>query len=201
MIFSPSLSSRVRPTHSLGLPLAIATFAFLTQVSQAQMIAPKINWETEEGEYLHQHNISPSFSYGIPYQRNAYFWGASLNYTYLIDFPWSVTCALAYDEETDSPTGKPKEVVSTLTAIATVDYSIAEWVTISSGIGKGFMDDSNGGFTFTDGDWGTGIAIGLTVPESRFAVLESLSFSTSWEWNLSSKEPSVSFDLGYGWSF
>ena len=185
----------------LWIFIAVLVWLGCPSSAQAQISAPHINWETQEDGHLFRHNFGTSISTGTPYERDAYFWGFAANYTYLIGFPWSCTFAIAYDQEIDRPSGKPKEISNTLTAIVTGDYSPTQWLTVSSGIGKGFADDSNGSFNFHDGDWATGISMAMSVPESRFEVLESVSLSFSWEWNISQQEPSVSCDLGYSWSF
>ena len=54
---------------------------------------------------------------------------------------------------------------------------------------------------FTSGDLGTGIAVGFATPGLSQFVRDSIGFSIAYEYNITQKETSVSFDVSYGWSF
>jgi len=70
-------------------------------------------------------------------------------------------------------------------------------------LGKGFLDDDNkdNKLEFTNGDLGTGIALGIKLPDFPWTDRDSIVLSAAWEWNITEKEPSVSIDLTFGWSF
>ena len=68
----------------------------------AQISTPPINRErAADGELLYKNSFGVGFSGGLPYDRDAYFWGATVNYTRLLEFPWSVTASIAFDQKSD----------------------------------------------------------------------------------------------------
>jgi hypothetical protein len=93
------------------------------------------------------------------------------------------------------------KTVNTFTGVATVDYSFLRWLTVSTGIGKGFASDDKGSLRFEDGDWSTGVSFGISLPDLPFTARDSVSLSLAWEWNITESDPSVSMDISFGWSF
>ena len=77
-----------------------------------------------------------------------------------------------------------------------MNYVLSRLLTLTTGLGKGFLDDDNRDreMRFTSGDLGTGLALGINLPDL-------LGLSVAWEWNITQKEPTVSVDLTFGWSF
>jgi len=75
-------------------------------------------------------------------------------------------------------------------------YSVGNRWSVGSGIGKGFIDDSNpeGKLEFNDGDWSTGITFGYRWGEHIGSSLNA-------EYNLSRSEYLLSFDLSWSWGF
>ena len=178
--------------------LATAMLAVGASGAAAQIRAPAINRDA-----VFNHSIGVGVSVGSPYERDAWFWGLAADYTRLIAPPWSVSASLTYDRESNTTGGQTELVVNTFSLVLTVNWSAARWVTLTTGLGKGFLDDANssGGLEFTDGDWGTGIAAGISLPDLPFTVRDAVTLSVSWEYNLTIREPLVSTDLAFGWSF
>jgi len=147
--------------------------------------------------------VSFGASVGSPYLRDAYFWGLTADYTRLIAPSWTVTISLAYDQEHERLANDKRSVVNTLGLVTVVNYNLTTWVAATAGVGKGFLDDDNSTTTLrlTDGDWGAGVAFGLSLPYQPFSGHGSLGLSGAWEYNLTKKEPQVSFDLSFGWSW
>ena len=160
-------------------------------LANAQVIAPAVDPRSDPSNL-----VAVGGSVGTPYRRNAAFWGLSAGYTRVVASRWSVSADLTYDQEHDRPANSPDTTVNTLTAVGTVNYSMSRHLTLTTGLGLGFLDDDNdeGELRFTRRDLGTGIAAGVNLP-GRWGL------SVAWEWNSTQKEPMVSTDLTYGWSF
>ncbi len=162
-----------------------------SSMARAQIIAPAIDPEDPEKNIM-----AAGVSVGTPYLRDAVFWGLSADYTRVIASRWSASFALTYDQEHDRPANRPSKTVNTFTAVGTVNYVLSRLLTLTTGLGKGFLDDDNRDreMRFTSGDLGTGLALGINLPDL-------LGLSVAWEWNITQKEPTVSVDLTFGWSF
>ena len=169
------------------LVLAAGPFA------QAQIHAPAVNLELG-----FKNVVAFGGSVGSPYTRDAYFWGVTADYTRLLDRRWSTTLSLAFDREFERRQAQPTKLVNTLTVIGTFNYGLTRWLTATTGLGKGIVDDDNRDrkMRFTDGDWSTGVALGFSLPDLPFTNRDAVVFSTAWEWNITQAEPSVSVDLG-----
>lgn len=156
---------------------------------------------TEVNEYPERLN---SFGFGgsVGWQldKNAWFWGLTADYGRALDEHWSLGLSLAYDRETERRTARPDKVVNTLTLIGTVSYALTEHFSLTTGLAKGFAHDDNRqrSFKFANGDWGTGVAVGLSYPlkDNLFFFL-----SGAYEYNLSENESSISFDVGLSFVF
>ena len=148
----------------------------------------------------HINGIGGGLSYGEQNDRNATFWGWSLEYSRFLTEDWSWALSVTWDEETESFSDKPDKVISTYTAVATITYGLTDRFSLTTGLGKGFANDDNPDrkTQFTSGDWGTGVALGYTVP---LGGPRSLAASLAYEYNLSERETSLSVDLALGWSF
>ncbi|WP_163937885.1 outer membrane beta-barrel protein [Paraferrimonas sp. SM1919] len=143
-------------------------------------------------------NFGPSF--GIYPGKDKYFWGFSGGYTHMLDDKWSVSGVLAWDQEVEPQDNGPNKQSHTFTAIATVNYAINDTFTITTGIAKGFLEDSNPRkeYEFVDGDWSTGVSLGISTPINDHL---SFDFSTSYEYNLTQNEYDISFDGGFSVPF
>ena len=182
----------------LPILVPVATLLIASSTATAQVSAPAINRDAS-----FYNSIGIGVSVGSPYERDAWFWGLSADYTRLISGPWSASASLTFDQESDRVDSHSESVVNTFTLVLTVNWSAARWATLTTGLGKGFLDDDNssGNLEFTDGDWGTGIALGISLPDLPFTVRDAVGLSIAWEYNLTQREPIVSSDLAFSWSF
>ena len=179
----------------------LATLASLAGVStaRAQISAPAINRDA-----VFDNSVGLGVSVGTPYTRDAYFWGLSADYVRVIKLPWSVAASIMFDREHDKPQGDPETVVNTFTFALTVNWSAARWATLTTGLAKGFLDDDNPNQRLefiTNGDWSTGLSLGISLPDLPFTVRDAFTLSAAWEYNLTKREPILSVDLGASWSF
>jgi len=73
----------------------------------------------------------------------------------------------------------------------------------ATGLGKGFADTDRPAETmrFANGDLGTGVSLGFSAPGLPLFARDSVGFSIVYEYNLSQREPSLSIDITFGWSF
>jgi hypothetical protein len=181
----------------LVLPATLALLACVS-TARAQVSAPAINRDV-----TFHNSVGFAGSVGTPYTRDAYFWGLSADYTRVIAPPWSTTASIAFDQEHDQPQEGPKTVVNTFTIVATVNWSATRWVTLTTGVGKGVLNDDKPAkrLEFTNGDWSTGLAAGISLPDLPFTPRDAFTLSLAWEYNLTKREPILSTDLGGSWSF
>ncbi len=86
--------------------------------------------------------------------------------------------------------------------VAVINYSFRR-LTLTTGLSKGFADTDHpdGDWHFVKGDWGTGIIIGTAIPGLLSSQRMSVSFSAGYEYNLTEREPDLSFDVGVGYAF
>ena len=107
-------------------------------------------------------------SYGEMLRREAWFWGLSLDYGRLLGERWAGNAALTWDRESKE-TGAD---VETYSLVATVSWVITRRFSLATGLAKGLADDDNieGRMRFANADLGTGISLGISLPELRFWV-------------------------------
>ena len=165
--------------------------------SQARISAPV----RPASDYLN--STSFGLSYGTQNDRDADFWGASIDYSRAVGGPWFAATAVTWDNETESFADKPDKETETFTLVGTISYGVTDWFSVTTGLGKGFADTDNPPreMRFTNGDLGTGIALGFATPGLAQSARGSVSFSIAYEYNITQKETSVSFDVSFGWSF
>lgn len=134
--------------------------------------------------------------------RDAYFWGLAVDYGRRVNGPWSVAASLAFDRDTETLDDGSKKVVDALNAVGIVNYSF-KMLTLTTGLSKGFAstDNPERKMRFASGDWGTGLVVGVSLPGVPWVDRDSFAFSVGYEYNLSQKEPDVSFDVGYALAF
>ncbi len=141
--------------------------------------------------------ISLAGSYGQVFEREAWFYGFSGEFSRRLDkVPIGLAGSLMWDQEKDV---KKDNVVGTFTGAITASYLMNHRWSVGTGLGKGFMDTDNQdeNYKFTDGDWSTAIFLGYQIPLN---LKSSLGLSASYEYNLSANETSFSLDLSYGFS-
>ncbi len=144
--------------------------------------------------------VGAGLSIGEQVNRDATFWGWSVEYSRYLSDRWTFGTALTWDEETEEFPDKPDAVTATFTAVASISYSVTDRFSLTTGLGKGFANDDNpeGKMKFSNGDLGTGIVAGYAFPISN---RRSISASLAYEFNLTQNERSISVDVSYGWSF
>ena len=142
-------------------------------------------------------------SYGAVNERDADFWGWSVEFSRKLRGPWIGAVAVMWDRESEEVPGAPDKEVESFTASATITYSITERFSLTTGLGKGFADTNNPSqsMKFTNGDWVTGIVVGFATSGFQRWDRDSISYSIAYEYNLKNNETSVSFDVAFGWSF
>lgn len=176
----------------------LAVFALLLfDTADAQIAAPPaISPDRING-------VGFGLSYGEQNDKDADFWGLSVDYSRLIHPRWVLGAALTWDEETERNTGQPNKVVQSFTAVGTVSYLLSDLFTLTTGLAKGIANDENSSrsMKFAGGDLATGLAVGYNVPVFPPTSRYSLGVSLSYEYNISAKETSVSADITVGWSF
>jgi len=151
----------------------------------------------------YQNAVSFGISKGVQNDRDANFYGWSVDYSRHLHDRWSALAALMWDTETERFSNKPDEEVDSYTVAVGVSYALTDWANVSTGFGKGIAntDNSDNKMQFSNGDLSTGLAFSFTLPGTVFSDRGSLALSFSYEYNISAEETSVSADLVYGWSF
>jgi hypothetical protein len=86
--------------------------------------------------------------------------------------------------------------------VVVVNYSFRS-LTLTTGLSKGFADTdrADGGWRSANGDWGTGLILGLSLTSLPWDERLSVTLSAGYEYNLSASEPDLSFDVGLGYAF
>lgn len=150
----------------------------------------------------HDATIGGGISSGLMLQRNAFFYGGTIDYSKYINDLFTATASMAYDQERDK-TEVNKSIVNTFTFIGSMSYALSKSVVVSTGLAKGFADDDNKAknISFTNADLSTGISFGYAFPKINQSQNKTYSISTSLEYNITKSEFSVSVDLGIGFSF
>lgn len=165
--------------------------------SQAQVSAPA---RPVAG---YRNSVSGGLSYGFINGRDADFWGWSVGYSRSLVGHWFAEANITWDRETEKFNDAPENKVSTFTAVGTITYALTDWLSLTTGLGKGFADTDNPDkkMKFTNGNLGTGISVGFATPGLPQFVQDSIGFSIAYEYNITQRETSVSFDVTFGWSF
>jgi hypothetical protein len=134
-------------------------------------------------------------------QRDAFFIGFAIDYSRLLSGPWSFSTSIGYDKETDR-SKDPEVSTKSWTIMGTINYSIDKF-SFATGFGKGFANTSNPSkvMKFSNGDWATGFVVSYALPDLPWSDRDNISTSAAIEYNITSKEWNLSFDLGFGWSF
>lgn len=189
-MLEPTFSLALRAAARLILCVSVVWLAGVEE-SAAQISAPAIDRDAPTTNL-----VSVGASVGTPYRRDAVFWGLSTDYTRVVNPRWSFSAALTYDQEHDRRKDGSSGTVNSFTAVGTVNYTVLSRLTLTTGLGRGFLNDDNPerDLRFTGGDVGTGVAGGVALP-GRWGL------SVAWEWNITQKEPSISVDVTYGWGF
>ena len=187
--------------HSRVCRVLAAVFGLLALAScslvHAQLSAPIIPDEPRGN------SVGVGLSAGAVRERDADFWGWTLEYGRRVSFRWVVGASIAWDRETETVSAKPDKTVQTYTLVGTLSYLISKRFSLTTGLGKGVASDDNpeGTTRFTSGDISTGVVAGFATDGFPFFVRDSMSFSVAYEYNLDQRETMLSFDVTFGWGF
>lgn len=142
-------------------------------------------------------------SYGVNNARDATFCGWTAEYSRQLGGRWFTAGSIMWDRETEKVDSAPDVVVDTFTAAVTISYGLTPRLAITTGLGKGVADTDNvsGSMEFTNGDLSTGIVLGWSTPGLRHFERDSIGFALAYEYNITKKETTLSFDVSFGWSF
>ena len=151
----------------------------------------------------YSNSISGGLSAGVVSGRDADFWGWSAEYGRRVSKKWSLGLGLAWDRETEWFADKRDKEIASYTVSGTVSYALTNSVALTTGLGFGIADDDNpaGDMEFSNGDVSTALIATYATGGLPFFEQDSISFSASAEYNISQREPSVSIDVLFGWSY
>lgn len=179
--------------------IAIAIYFMLAHISPAtaQVSAPPIPQE------INSNSVGIGVSAGTVVERDANFWGFSLDYARRTSDQLVVSGSVTWDSETETFANKPDNTTRTYTAVGTISYLLSERMSLTTGLGKGFADDDNPekDMQFTNGDLSTGIVFGYATEGFPFFARDSVSLSAAYEYNIDQNETMISVDLTFGWGF
>lgn len=179
------------PAARLGLA---ALLLFVFEGALAQISTPPR--ATDE----YRNAVGFGVSYGEQIDRDADFWGWTVEYSRYLGKAWTTGLSLNWDEETERFSGRADKTVKTYALIGSISYSLTRSLNLTTGLAKDIANDDNAdaSMKFTFGDVATGLSLGYTWP---VGPRNSLAVSFSYEYNISQNEPSVSADLAVGWSY
>lgn len=105
--------------------------------------------------------------------------------------------SLMWDSETDKAKANP---IGTFTGAVTGSYLLSQRFSIGTGLAKGFINDDNPqrGYRFSNGNWSTGVVLSYSIPTGSQTFM---GLTSSFEYNISQKEVSISLDLSYAFTW
>ncbi|HHA18323.1 MAG TPA: hypothetical protein ENK70_01285, partial [Methylophaga sp.] len=161
--------------------ITIAFIFMLVHVSPAvaQVSAPPIPQE------VNSNSVGVGVSAGTVVERDANFWGFTLDFARRITNRLVAAGSVSWDSETEKFADKPDSTIKTYTAVGTISYMFTERMSLTTGLGKGFADDDNPGqsMQFSNGDLSTGIVFGYATEGFPFFARDSVSLSAAYEYN------------------
>lgn len=148
----------------------------------------------------YKNEIGVGASYGIKLDNDAWFWGYAPDYVRVLNERWLVNLSIAYDEETESKDGGTR-LTESWTPSVMIGYQVGPKLAVGAGFGHGLR-------TNEDGSGWKSVSLGDDLSVAGAFALSiwnngrhGLSLSVSLEYNISDNDPSISTDIGYGWSF
>ena len=148
----------------------------------------------------YSNEIGLGLSYGIKLSKDAMFWGYSPDYVRVLSSDWLLNISFAYDKETETKESK-KEVTETWTPSVMFGYQATPTLAIGLGIGHGLFDNKDGA-GWNSVKFGNDLSVAIATAVSLWSDdRNGIAISISLEYNISDNEPSISTDLGYGFSF
>jgi len=138
---------------------------------------------------------------GVFLDKDAVFWGFSVDYSNVIKENWIISISFGYDKEFSNKKNEEESVVNTLTPSLAIGYSLNKRIAIGVGVGKGLFDDDNDHKSFQFNKNG-GLTLGLIGVYSFYQKgPHSFDVSGGIERGLSTPETDITLELGYGYSF
>ena len=149
----------------------------------------------------YSNSVGAGVSYGFKLDENAWLWGVSTDYTRVLSGKWLVNGSLAFDREKERRQGPDKETDTFSLAIA-VGYSLTQRLVVGASVGHGIVSketpNRNWKWTKLGDDLSTGVVASYTIWQKG---RHDISPSPSCEYNISDKKWSMTFDLGWSYSF
>ncbi len=148
-------------------------------------------------------SVGAGGSVGSFYDKGSYFFGVGFDYGRVLKGPWSFGLGVAWDREIEKPSDKPSKQINSWTLIPTITYLLNSRFSLSTGVGQGFADDDNPErkMRFKKGNLGTGVVLGISLPDMPFLERDAIGLSVSWEYTFGEKQPSISTDLAMSFGF
>ncbi len=184
-------------TRRVGISHACLLYFLTIQSSYSQLTAPI----PPKKDY--DNSVSAGVSYGFQNNRDAEFYGWTLEYSRSVGNGVIVSGALAWDRESEKLNNQQDKIKDSYTLVGTIGYSLNSFLTVAAGLGKGVADNDNkdNSMKLNNGDNHAGVILGTVIPVFPADSLYSLGLSVAYEYNISQKESNYSFDLGIGRSF
>ena len=151
----------------------------------------------------YMNSVGGSASVGSFYNKGSYFFGAGFDYGRVLKGPWSFGLGVSWDREIEKPFDKPSKQVNSWTFIPTITYLLNSHFSLTTGVGQGFADDDSPErrMRFKKGSLGTGVALGISLPDIPFLERDAIGLSVAWEYSFGEKQPSISIDLAMSFGF
>lgn len=149
----------------------------------------------------YKNTFGTAVSSGVFLNKDAVFWGLSVDYSRLFSKRWIYNISFSYDQEHSKSNEGEKSIVNTLTPSLAIGYALKQNIALGLGLGKGLFDDDNENKTVKynkDGGWTVGL-IGVFTFYQKGP--HGFDVSVGLEQGLSNPETDVTVELGYGLSF
>lgn len=147
-------------------------------------------------------SIGGGVSVGTNLEKDADFYGWTIDYGTGLASGWSFTFSLAYDKETERQSGKPDKVTQSYTPTLIWSNPFDEHWSVFVGLAKGLFDDSEKEDSFEltklDADWATGVGLSYLLYRNG---PHNFSVSGTLEYKISDGEFAASTDVGYAYFF
>jgi len=192
-----SVKQATEQTRRTLITIAFIFMFVYVSTAAAQVSAPPIPQE------VNSNSVGVGVSAGTVVERDANFWGFTLDFARRITKRLVASGSVSWDSETEKFADKPDNTIKTYTPVGTISYLLSERMSLTTGLGKGFADDDNPqqSMQFSNGDLSTGIVFGYATEGFPFFARDSVPLSASYEYNIDQNETMISFDLAFGWGF
>ena len=138
---------------------------------------------------------------GVFLDKDATFWGFSVDYSKVVLKNWIVNFSFAYDKEFSKNKDNVESIVNTITPSLAIGCAFTPKIALGVGLGKGIFDDDNDNKKFRynkDGGWTLGLIGVYSFYQNGH---HSFDVSGGIERGLTNPETDLTIELGYGYSF